>query len=245
VPDTVVNAALTAASLDLPISPSLGFAAIVPYKSRGKYHAQFQIQWKGYIQLAQRSGKCKTISATAVYEGQLKDTDPLRGITWDWTVKPKGDPIGYASYFELLNGFEKTLYMTRKQVDDHGRRYSQSYKYDLKDKKKESLWSKDFDAMALKTVIKQLISKFGPMSTVMEKALENDQAVITETGRVYIDNDLEEEKATEEEKRAIVEANIPTIVETNGRPVHEAVKEDADVKAAKERWDSTHKAEDE
>lgn len=211
-PETVVNAALTATSLDLPINPNLGFAALVPYKvgRTGKYECQFQIMWKGFIQLAQRSGRYKTIAATPVYAGQLKSNDPLRGIVFDWAIKPKkdADPIGYAAYFELLNGFEKTLYMTRHQVDDHGKRYSQSYKKDIRDKEKKSLWSSDFDSMALKTVVKQLISKYGPISTSIERALETDQSVITDKGRVYIDNDeLEAERATDEQKDAIVAAN--------------------------------------
>lgn len=210
-PETVISAALTAASMDLPINPNLGFAALVPYKvgRTGKYQCQFQIMWKGFVQLAQRSGRYKTISAVPVYAGQLKANDPLRGIVFDWEIKPKkdADPIGYAAYFELLNGFEKTLYMTRHQVDDHGKKYSQSYKKDIRDKEQKSLWSTDFNSMALKTVLKQLISKFGPMSTIIEKALESDQAVLTDKGRVYVDNELEDEKATEEEKQAIIAAN--------------------------------------
>jgi recombination protein RecT len=210
-PETVVSAALTAASMDLLINPNLGFAALVPYKvgRTGKYQCQFQIMWKGFVQLAQRSGRYKTIAATPVYAGQLVSNDPLRGIVFDWSVKPKKDaePIGYAAYFELLNGFEKTLYMTHHQVMDHGKKYSQSYKKDIRDKKSDSLWSKDFDNMALKTVVKQLISKFGPMSTSIEKALESDQAILNGEKRIYIDNDeLEAEKATEEGKDAIIAA---------------------------------------
>jgi recombination protein RecT len=222
-PDTVVGAALTAASMDLPINPNLGFAALVPYKvgRTGKYQCQFQIMWKGFVQLAQRSGRYKTISAVPVYAGQLKSTDPLRGFVWDWSVEAKGAPVGYAAYFELLNGFEKTFYMTRTQADNHGQKYSQSYKADIKNKERKSLWSTDFDSMALKTVVKQLISKFGPMSTSLEQALENDQAVLKGEQRTYIDNDeLEAEKATDEEQDAIVAANsAPAEV------VHEVVPE--------------------
>lgn len=224
-PETVLSAALTAASMDLPINPNLGFAALVPYKDgrSGKYLCQFQIMWKGFVQLAQRSGRYKTISAIPVYAGQLKANDPLRGIVFDWSIKPKKDaePIGYASYFELLNGFEKTLYMTKHQVDDHGKKYSQSYKSDIAKKEHKSLWSTDFDTMALKTVVKLLISKFGPMSTNIEKALENDQAVLKGEERTFIDNDeLEAEKATDKEQDEIVAANsAPAEV------VHEVVPE--------------------
>lgn len=202
-PETVLNAALTAASLDLPINQNLGFAAIVPYKDE----AQFQIMWKGFVQLAQRSGKYKTISATPVYEGQLVGEDPLKGFVWDWSQPAKGEPIGYAAYFELLNGFEKTLYMTTKQVEEHAKKYSKAYAYDLKAKKKSSPWSTNFDAMAEKTVLKLLISKFGSMSTTMEKALESDQAIITDKEVKYVDNDLTDVGADDDKKAAIIAAH--------------------------------------
>lgn len=209
-PVTVLNAALTASSIKLPINSNLGFAAIVPYYDNysKSFKAQFQIMWKGFIQLAQNSGQYKTISATPVYEGQIVSNNPLTGIVWDWSVESKGNPVGYAAYFQLLNGFEKTLYMDRSKINAHGEKYSQSYKKDLKDKTKKSLWSTDFDNMALKTVIKQLISKFGPMSTSMQRAIESDQAVITDKGITYIDNEsLQEEKGTDSEKKAIIALN--------------------------------------
>lgn len=208
-PETVLNAALTAASMDLPINQNLGFAALVPYGNE----CQFQLQYKGYIQLAQRSGKYKTISATEVYEGQLVSNDPLKGIVFDWSKKPKSDdePIGYAAFFELLNGFEKTFYMTRDEVEAHAARYSKAYQWDKNPKNTRganSPWSTNFDAMAKKTVIKLLISTYGPQSTEMQSAIEYDQAVIDDKGKRYIDNDqLEEEKATDNEKQAIIEAN--------------------------------------
>jgi recombination protein RecT len=207
-PDTVLNAALTAASMDLPINQNLGFAALVPYGDE----CQFQMQYKGYIQLAQRSGKYRTIAAAPVYEGQLLTNDPLRGITFDWSVKRAGDaePIGYAAFFELLNGFEKTSYMSREDVDAHGRKFSKAYQYDLKSGKKNSPWSTNFDAMATKTVIKALISTFGPQSTDMQQAIEYDQAVVTDKGVKYVDNDesiAEQVKASDEQKDAIIAAN--------------------------------------
>ncbi len=208
-PETVFNAALTAASMDLPINQNFGFAAMVPYKNRaGEYEAQFQMMKGGFIQLAQRSGQYKTISSTEVYAGQLKSIDPLRGFVWDWDVKSEGDPIGYAAYFELLSGFEKTLYMTVDQLEKHARRYSSAYKEDIRAKKNASLWSQDFEKMAHKTVLKLLISKWGPLSTQLQRALEVDQAIITDDGQHYVDN-VDDEKATEEERNAILEANKP------------------------------------
>jgi phage RecT family recombinase len=147
-PDMVLQAAMTAASMDLPLNQNLGFAYMIPYKNKGVYEAQFQMGWKGFVQLAQRSGLYKTIAATPVYEGQLITNDPLRGIAFDWTVPASGQPIGYAAYFELLNGFEKTLYMTMAEVTAHAKQYSQSYKSGF------GPWKDNFEAMAEKTVLK-------------------------------------------------------------------------------------------
>lgn len=231
-PETVLNAAMTAASLDLPINPNLGFAALVPYNDE----CQFQMQWKGFVQLAQRSKQYRTIAAAPVYEGQLVSNDPLRGITFDWSVKPETDatPIGYAAFFELLNGFEKTLYMTREEVDAHGRKFSKAYQYDIRSKKQTSPWTTNFDAMARKTVIKLLISSFGPMSTELESAITNDQAIITDKGAKYIDNesDLDDEKATDEERNAIIEANQGDAVEVSDEDLNNvnAIFADTEVK---------------
>ncbi len=206
-PESVLNAALTAASLDLPINPNLGFAALVPYGNE----VQFQLQYKGLIQLAQRSGKYRTISVAPVFEGQLISNDPLRGITFDWSVTPEPDatPIGYAAYIELINGFEKTMYMTYEQVEQHATRYSKAYNYDQKSKKSSSPWSTNFDAMANKTVLKKLLSTFGILSTEMQTAIESDQAIITDNGVKYVDNDsaLENVNATDDQKQAIIDAN--------------------------------------
>lgn len=178
-PDSVYMAAMMAAALDLPINPNLGFAYIIPYNSRdnnGNYIsvAQFQMGYRGFIQLAQRSGQYKTISATPVYEGQLTEQDPLKGFVFDWTAKKSDRITGYAAYFSLVNGFEKTLYMTVEALQSHGSKYSKTYS------KESSKWKTDFEAMALKTVTKLLISKYGPLSVdiQMQKAVTADQAVI-------------------------------------------------------------------
>lgn len=199
-PETVLNAALTAASMNLPINPSLGQAAIVPYKNHGVYEAQFQIQWKGFIQLAQRSGLYKTIGVTEVYEGQLIEEDPLLGYVFDWKKRKSDTVVGYAAFFRLLNGFEKTAYMTHEEVEAHAKRFSTAYQYDLREKKQKSQWSIDFDSMGKKTVIKRLIDQWGPKSTELETAIISDQSVIKDTGRVYVDNLSEDEQ---EEQKAI------------------------------------------
>jgi recombination protein RecT len=190
-PETVLKAAIMAASLDLPINSTLGFAYLIPYKDRKRgMEAQMQIGYKGFIQLAQRSGQYKTIAAVPVYEGQLIDEDPLLGNTYDWKAKKSSQIIGYVSIFKLLNGFEKQLYMPADLVESHAKRYSQSYRSHL-EKGYSSMWSDDFDAMAIKTVLKLLISKFGPMSIDMQKAMFADQSVIEGETVDYPDNQPE------------------------------------------------------
>lgn len=191
-PVSIFNAAATAATLDLPLNNNLGFAYIVPYKGK----AQFQMGYKGFIQLAQRSGQFKTIASTPIYEGQLIEQNPLTGYVFDFT-KPKSDKvIGYAAYFELINGFHKTLYMTKEELLGHGTKYSQSFQ------KGFGLWKDDFDAMASKTVLKLLLSKFAPLSIEMQRAVISDQAIINdwETGEMnYVDNKKTEDEIDIEE----------------------------------------------
>lgn len=164
-PKTVISAAMTAATLKLPINPNLGFAYIVPYKDT----ATFQMGYKGYIQLAMRTGQYKTINASVVYEGQIEDVDFVTGEII--RGKKKSDKVvGYVAYFELINGFSKMVYMSHEDMLRHALTYSQAYKYDRKNGKKSSMWSTNFEAMGLKTVLKQLISKYGIMSIDMQGA---------------------------------------------------------------------------
>ena len=190
-PDSIYTAAMMAAALDLPINQNLGFAYIIPYndKNNGQV-AQFQIGYKGLIQLALRSGQFKTISACPVYEGQLVSENPLTGFVFDFSKKTSETIIGYASYFSLLNGFEKTLFLTKEQAEKHGRRFSANYK-----KYGTGLWKDDFDGMSLKTVLKMLLSKYAPLSIEMQKAVIADQSVINSVEDMdveYVDNNSEE-----------------------------------------------------
>ena len=182
-PMTVISAAVVAASLDLPIDPNLGFAHIVPYGEK----AQFQIGFKGFIQLAMRSGQYSRIGVTEIYEGQLLDENPLTGeYTFDFKAKKSETIIGWAAYFKTVNGFEKTLYWPVEKIKKHGLRFSQTYK------KGFGLWKDDFDSMASKTVLKALLSKWGILSTEMQNAVKFDQGVVksVETQEVeYLDND--------------------------------------------------------
>lgn len=209
-PITVVQAALTAAAMDLPINQNLGFAYIVPYKNHGVMEAQFQMGWKGFVQLAQRSGKFKTINTTDVREGEVKSRDRMTGeLEFNWieddTERGKQSIVGYMAYFELLNGFRKSLYMTKAEVDTHANRYSQAYKN--RGGKFKSPWETDFDLMAQKTAIKLLLSKFAPLSTEMQEAIASDQSVDDGTGRHYVDrDDMDNVKADDDKKAAIVAA---------------------------------------
>lgn len=215
-PNTVVASALIAASLDLPIVPTLGFAAIVPfYDSKTKQTlAQFQIMTKGLIQLAQRSGQYKTINVAAVYEGDIKGYNRFTGeIEFDTSHVPDAskEPIGYVAYMQLTNGFEKYLYMTADELKAHGLRYSQTFK------KGFGLWKDNFDAMANKTVLKLLLSKYGPLSVDMQMqlAMQADQAAIrmesiedtdiADATMEHVDNveDVTEEETPEQKKERL------------------------------------------
>lgn len=182
-PMTVVSAAVVAASLDLPLDPNLGFAAVVPFKDK----ASFQIMYKGLVQLAQRSGQYKAINVTEIYDGELVSENRVTGRYVFNNKKRVSDKIiGYAAYFELINGFKKTIYWTVADIEKHGKRYSQTYKQGF------GLWSENFDAMARKTVLKSLISKWGILSIEMQSAIKYDHGVTrdVESGMVeYVDND--------------------------------------------------------
>lgn len=196
-PKTVYMAALTSATLDLPINQNLGFAYIVPYKNKNWVHeAQFQMGYKGFIQLALRSGQFLTISATPVYEGQLIGENPLTGYVFDRKAKKSDVVVGYASYFKLLNGFEKTFYMTKSEIERHANLYSANYK-----KYQSGLWKDKFDEMATKTVIKLLLSKFAPLSVEMQKAVIADQGVLQ-------DENFDEVDYPDNDQWAIAEADL-------------------------------------
>lgn len=184
-PNTVIAAAMQAATLKLPINQNLGLAYIVPYwNSKAKENqAQFQMGWKGLVQLAERTGQYKTINASVVYEGQIEDIDFITGNIIRGR-KISDTVVGYVAYIEFLNGFSKTFYMSKEEVEAHASKYSQSYR------KGYGVWKDNFDAMALKTVIKLLISKYGIMSIEMEssslaRALAADQAIMESEDETY------------------------------------------------------------
>ena len=167
-PKSVLSAAIAAASLNLQITPTLGFAAIIPYGRQ----AQFQIMAKGLIQLALRTGQFKTVNVTEIYEGEMQNVNRLTG-EFDFTGEKKSDTVvGYAAYFSLLNGFEKALYMSTSQIKNHGMKFSKTYNH------QNGAWKINFEAMARKTVLKLLLSRYAPLSVEMQAAVTQDQAAI-------------------------------------------------------------------
>lgn len=210
-PQTVFSAACMAATLNLPINNNLGFAYIVPFKNNktGKIEAQFQLGYKGFIQLAQRSGQFSRIAATPVYEGQLLSANPLLGYEFDWSVPSNGNPIGYVAFFKLLNGFTAELYMSRDEVQKHANKYSQTAK------KGYGVWKDQFDAMALKTVLKLLLSKQAPLSIEMQTAQLADQAIVRDVDNQdfdYIDHN-ESVAAIEASKLTIADDEFNNLLE--------------------------------
>lgn len=184
-PLSIISSALVAASLDLPVDKNLGYAWIVPFydKNKGFKAAQFQLGYKGYIQLALRSGQYKAMNVIDVHEGELKNWNRLtEEIELDLDSAESDKVIGYCGYFKLVNGFEKTVYWTKDEIEKHRIKFNKA-----KDKQSlNNVWRSDYDAMAKKTVIRNLLGKWGILSIDMQTALSKD-----------IDSDTESNEAVE------------------------------------------------
>jgi recombination protein RecT len=172
-PESVAMECIKAAALKLPISKALGFAYVVPFKGK----PTFLVGYKGLIQLAMRTGQYRTINADVVYEGEYERGDKLTGEIILSGEKVSDKIIGYFCYIELINGFAKTLYMTKDQVEAWAKKYSPSYNSNY------SPWKTEFDKMAQKTVIRRLISTYGPMSMEMQNVLDADDDAETKIRR--------------------------------------------------------------
>lgn len=218
-PNTIIAGALVGEALNLSPSNALGEYYLVPYKNtkKGTMDAQMQIGYKGYLHLAIRSGQYKDIDVFEIHEGEFKGRDKETGkfkfeFIEDESVRLSKPVIGYMGYFELLNGFKKTLYMSKEEMEQHANTYSKAF--NLEDYKKlqagqipdkdlwkySSFWYKSFSTMAFKTVLRQLISKWGIMSIEMQDAFAKDMAVMKEDGTYdYVDNP-NEDKLVEEAK---------------------------------------------
>lgn len=235
---SILSAALLGESLNLSPSPQLGQYYMVPYenKKEGVKVAQFQMGYKGYIQLAIRSGQYKKLNVLAVKEGELIRFDPMTEeievrLIEDEEEREQAKTIGYYAMFEYINGFKKALYWSKKKMLSHADRYSQAFSKDAKEmtvkgKKKtkvsftdfeagnypkedewmySSFWYKDFDGMAFKTMLRQLISKWGIMSIEMQRAYEGDMAEIREDGTSeYVDNQPDDDGAEDTHADATV-----------------------------------------
>ena len=193
---SILSAALLGESLNLSPSPQLGQYYMVPYddKKKGKV-AQFQLGYKGYIQLAIRSGQYKKLNVLSIKEGELIHFDALNEeievrLIEDEEQREKAATIGYYAMFEYVNGFRKAIYWSKAKMEAHALKYSKGYASDKRNGTAWTFWSKDFDGMAYKTMLRQLISKWGIMSIDMITAYDADTAIINEDGsKVYVDND--------------------------------------------------------
>lgn len=225
---SIVSAALLGEALNLSPSPQLGQFYMVPFdnKKKGCKEAQFQLGYKGYIQLAIRSGYYKKLNVLAIKEGELVHYDPLEEVVAvnlieDDILREEAPTMGYYAMFEYENGFRKTMYWSKKKMLAHAEKYSFAFyknggakslelleqgKISEKEMwKYSSFWFKDFDGMALKTMLRQLISKWGIMSIDLQKAIDKDMAVIQEDGSAeYVDNgDLEENVVADQELKEV------------------------------------------
>lgn len=213
-PDSIMSAAVVAATLNLPIDPALGQAAIVPYGG----NAVFQIMYKGVTQLCIRSGQYATIHCSEIYKDELKSYNPITGVvkfhdpdTYKMRDSGKGEVVGHYAYFKLVPGFEKSDFMTVKQVMAHAEKYSKAYQYDLRQKKKDSPWSINPIQMGNKTILLRLLKKYGVMSIEMQDAIVRDNSfeaaeekakkqIDSEQGSEPVDAEFEEKSEAPDEK---------------------------------------------
>lgn len=231
---SILSAALQGEALQLPPSPQLGYYYFVGYKNRkqvdGKWveveEATFQLGWKGLLQLAIRSGMYRSIVVNEIKAGEIE----YNPITEEIALHPIKNPaereaaktIGYYAAFELTSGFKKQIFSPVEALEAHAKRYSRSYRYDLSSGKKSSLWSTDFDSMARKTMIRQLLSKWGIMSVEMQQAYVADQAVIESDGSVrYVDNPNAVPVEVQVQEEIETNANTEEFVEAEVEPVKE------------------------
>lgn len=206
---TILSGALLGESLNLSPSPQLGQYYLVPFNDskRGCKVAQFQLGYKGYIQLAIRSGQYKKLNVLAIKKGELIKYDPLNeeievNLIEDEEERENAETVGYYAMFEYTNGFRKSLYWSKSKMEKHALKYSTGYKA----KKGYTYWEKDFDGMAYKTMLRQLISKWGIMSIDMQQAVEKDMATINTDGTYeYVDNEEDTIIEQEEPREEVVE----------------------------------------
>lgn len=245
-PQTIISAALLGQSLHLKPSPQLGYFYMVPFNNRkkGTKEAQFQLGYKGLLQLAIRTSEYIDIDAIEIKEGEYKGRDKFTGrpkfeFVEDDDIRENLPVVGYMAYFEMKNGYIKRLYWSKTKMENHADTYSMAFdleKYhDLQEGKipqseqwkYSSFWYKNFDEMAKKTMLRQLLSKHGLLSTEMQKAVESDQAVITKDLQPeYVDNEnVIDNAAVEKEQTQSIEENLAPTVEEVMNQVNQAQSE--------------------
>ena len=201
---SILSSALLGEALKLSPSPQLGHYYIVPFNNskKGCKEAQFQLGYKGYIQLAIRSGQYKNINVVALKKGELISYNPLTEeletkFIEDDDVRENTETIGYYAMFELINGFKKSIYWSKKKMEQHALKYSMGYKA----KKGYTFWEKDFDGMAFKTLLRQLISKWGIMSIDMQEAYKKLDNIIQEQEKnVEAEHNNQQSKTADQEQ---------------------------------------------
>lgn len=230
--NSIIMGAGVAASMNLPLLPALGYAALVPYNDKNGCYAQLQVEWKGYVELFIRSGLCQSIICETVYDGQLVKKNKFKGeYVFDEDAKKSDKIIGFMSYFRLTNGFEKTEYMTIDEVKAHAQRFSQTYRSG------KGAWKDHFEEMCKKTCIRRLLTKWAPKSIEMQKMIEFDQSVVkgdindfANAEAVYSDNQSKdnnvEEAVAEEivtEQGEVVDAPSGEVLKHKEEPKKEEV----------------------
>lgn len=239
-PMSLMYTAMKATALGLPIDPNLGYAAMIPFKDgkSGKTLCQFQIQRDGWMELLMRTGQVKFVANEVVHEGELVKHNKFSGeYVFDEDAKKSDKVIGYMAYIKLTNGFEKTIYWTVEECRLHALRYSQTYK------KGYGVWKDNFDAMALKTVLKHLIKKYAPKSVEVLSAISDDQSVSNENGdTAYRDNEPDEQ-AQPEAKTASARAKAAKVKEQVEAMNARRVKAKQEPEEKPEEQENTAKAE--
>ena len=219
---SILSAALLGESLNLSPSPQLGQYYLVPFNNKDGKVAQFQLGYKGYIQLAIRSGQYKKINVLAIKEGELVRYDPLNeeievNLIDDEEEREKAATIGYYAMFEYTNGFKKAMYWSRAKMEAHALKYSAGYAADKRKHTQYTFWSKDFDGMAYKTMLRQLISKWGIMSIDLVTAIDADMAIVNEDGsKSYVEVEEEVNNYAENEPEKIIDGEAVEKAEEKG-----------------------------
>ena len=209
-PMSIITGAMQAAQLDLPLEKQFGFAYLVPFNTkegnRWVKKAQFVLGYRGYIQLAMRSGQYRSINVGTIYEGQLKGWNPLtEELEFDPEAKESDEVVGYFGYFKMLNGFEKTVFWTKENVEQHRINNSKN-----RDKKAlTGVWASNYDAMAQKTVLRNLLSKWGILSIEMQKAILTDES------------DADEQEVDIKDVTSDVESNVIEAINTENVAITE------------------------